>query len=106
LPDANDGVACCGDVGPSVEYRGVELAAGGNQRRQLPVGKMGGKDQRRLAVGAQLLEAFEGLGRVEDVACAFLLGIEDPQSVDVGEFGRYAPEVVPDPAQDRLDLCG
>ena len=78
-----------------------------DQRRQLPVGEMGGEDQRRLAVVAQVLEPLVDLLRVEHVALVVRIGFEHLQAIDMGEFGGDAAEIVPDRLQDLLDLgCG
>ena len=96
--DLNDGVAHRADIRSTVEHRGVELVFGRDQRRQFPVGEMGGEDQGGLAVLPQLLKPRISLRRVEDVALALRVGLEDLQAVDVGEFRRHPPEIVPDAA--------
>ncbi len=104
--DCDDRVAHGANVGAAVEHRGVESVLGRNQRRQLPIGEMRGKDQRRLAVGAQLLEPVIGLRRVEDVSLLLRVGIEDLQAVDMGELRRDAAEIVPNVAQYIVDVGG
>ena len=41
-----------------------------------------------------------------DAACAPDARVVVPQPVDMGEFGADAAEVVPDAAEDRVDLGG
>jgi hypothetical protein len=65
---------------------------------------MGGEDQRRLAVVAQLPEPVIDRDAVEDVAQIVGVGLEHLQAIDMGEFGRDASEIVPDAVEDRLDL--
>ena len=54
LADLDDGIAHRADIGPPVEHGGVEPVLARDQRRQFPVGEVGGEDQRRLAVVAQI----------------------------------------------------
>ncbi len=67
---------------------------------------MRGEDQRRLAVVAQLDEALDASAVVElDAARPFgMLGVVVPQPVEMRELGADAAEIVPDAAQDALDL--
>src|SRR5438309_843794 len=66
---------------------------------------MRGEDQSGLAVASQTMKALLGLRRIDDVADGLLGRIEHAQAIDVGEFRPYAAEVVPNPAQDALDLA-
>src|SRR5947199_7238255 len=66
---------------------------------------MRGEDQGGLAVASQTMKALLGLRRIDDVADGLLRRIEHAQVVDMGEFRPYAAEVVPNPAQDALDLA-
>src|SRR5262245_8730541 len=104
LADLDDGVAHGADIGPAIEHRGVEPILARDQGGKLPVAEMGGEDQRRLAVVAQLPKPVVDRDGVEDVAHVVGVGLEHLQAVDVGEFGRHASEIVPHPVEDSLDL--
>ena len=106
LADLDDGVAHGADIGPAVQHRGVEPVLARNQRRQFPVGEMGGEDQRGLAVVPQPPKPIIDRCGVEDVAQIVGIGLEHLQAVDVSEFGRYASEIVPDTVQDGFDFSG
>ena len=76
---------------------------GRDQRRQLPIGEMGRKDQRRLAVVAQRMKALRGRRIGHDVVFRRArIGVA--QALDLGELDRIAAEIVPHPGQDLLDL--
>ena len=95
------------DVRPPIQHGAVDAVGRGGYRRQLPIGEMGGKDQRRLAVMCQPHEALD-ISRVNSIAARPLrvVRVEIPQPVEMGEFGAHAAEIVPDAAQDRVDLGG
>ena len=65
------------------------------------------KNQRRLAVIAELLEQL-ARARIEfDAARLFGMGgIVVPDVIEMGEFGADAAEIVPDAGQNCLDLFG
>src|ERR1700761_206954 len=67
---------------------------------------MSGEHQRRLAVEPELVKQLVGAGGHVDVAELRLRFDVIPDMVDVGELGRTAAEIFPDPAQDRFDLFG
>src|SRR5262245_29116096 len=104
LADLDDGIAHGADIGPAVEHRGVEPILARDQGGELPVAEMGGEDQRRLSIVAQLAKSIVDRDGVEDVAQVVGVGLEHLQAVDMGEFGRHASEIVPHPVEDGLDL--
>src|SRR5581483_11555728 len=69
-----------------------------------PIGEMRGEDDAAAPGAADVEEALERRLVVSHVGGARMLEIEDAQPVEMGEFGRHAPEIVPDAAEDALDL--
>src|SRR5215211_4959223 len=92
------------DIGRAKKDRGFEAVSRGGQCRQLPVGEMGGKYERRLAVVAQSPEAIDRLGCNLDAARGGVIEIAVPQAVEMRVLGRQSSEIVPYATQDLLDL--
>ena len=78
---------------------------GAGQGRHFPVREMRGEDERGLAVVAQADEAVERRLREFDMAGAVIVRIVIPDAVEMGEFDADAAEIVPDAAENGLDLC-
>jgi hypothetical protein len=95
-----------GDARPAIEHRRVDAVGMSADRGELPVRQMCGEDQRRLAVVAQPERNRLGRVGIHHAAWALARRIVIPQSVDMGELGADPAEIVPDAAEDRLDLGG
>ncbi len=94
-----------GMFGPPVKHRAVELVGGRADGRQLPIGEMGGKHQGGLAVVRQRHVAVDLLARDDDAVDAVRMRrVPIPDAVELREFGAQTAEIVPDPAQDLIDL--
>ncbi len=65
---------------------------------------MRAKNQRRLAIVPKPQEALDIRLVAGDAPAFGMSGVEIPQSIEIGEFGAHASEIVPDPAQDRVDF--
>ena len=65
---------------------------------------MGSEDQRRPAVVPHVPKTIVDFRRVEHVAEVVRVGLEHLQAIDMSEFSRHAPEIVPNAAQDRFDV--
>ena len=65
-------------------------------RRDFPIAEMAGKDDRRLAVVAQLVENLLG-PRAELDAARFvrMIDVVVPDVVEMGELGADAAEIIP-----------
>jgi len=92
------------EVGAAEQHRGVEAVAFGRDRGELPIANVRGKDQRGLAVIAKLLHQPLAVVGAHDAPALVIHRIVVPQSVDMGELGADAAEVLPDAAQNALDL--
>ena len=68
----------------------------GADRRQFPVGQMRGKDQRRLAIIGEAIEALcIDLAKFDAARPFRVVGVVVPQPVKLGKFGGDAAEIVP-----------
>ena len=78
---------------------------GAGQGGHFPVREMRCEHQRRLAVVAQLDEALLGRRIEIDMARAAIVRVMIPDAVEMGEFDRDPPEIVPDAGKNFLDLA-
>ena len=91
----DDGVADGADAGRPIEQHRVELVRCGHQRGHLPVGKMGGEEQRRLVPVAHCHEPVGRLFVEHDISRPGPLDVEHAKRVEVGELRGDTAEIVP-----------
>ena len=102
LANVDDHVGDGLEIWAAVEHQRIKPVSGGDNGRQFPVGEMGGEDQRRLAVVAQLLEPLGGARRIRDETPVFRVAFAQP--IDMREFGGDTPEIVPDATQNCVNF--
>src|SRR5262245_53882394 len=91
-----------GVVRRAIDHPALEPVQGGQERGQLPVAQMCGKDHPGFAVVAQLVEHCRVVA--DDVTSVRMLPVEVPQAIEMRILANRPPQILPHAHQERVAL--